>query len=61
MLFKRGYINKIKKRNDITLNININNNFKKNFNLKNRKEIILKKKSYLLDLANQASSLGPFC
>jgi hypothetical protein len=43
MLFKRGYINKIKKRNDINLNININNNFKKNFNLKNRKEIILKK------------------
>jgi hypothetical protein len=29
MSFKRGYINKIKKRNDITLNININNNFKK--------------------------------
>jgi len=43
MSFKRGYINKIKKRNDINLNININNNFKKNLISKKIKEIILKK------------------
>jgi len=29
MSFKSGYVNKIKERNDINLNININNNLKK--------------------------------